>query len=580
MIRPPASSLPDTAWFAASVSCRAACPVGTDAAGYVQAIADGRLTDAYDLARAHNPFPSVCGRVCSAPCEKACRRGVIDAPIAIRALKRVACEQGGVEGGDPSRWHRAHGPVPPATRESIGIIGAGPAGLAAAYLLRLAGHPVTMYERDAEPGGMLLTGIPAFRLPRDVVRQEIAALLSLDITLVSGCELGRDRSLDQLLSVHRCVLITAGCSRGRGLPMPGADDRRVVRAIDFLRAFNAGTLGPVAAPVVVIGGGSVAFDAARSAQRAIVAREESCALHAAIDPTSALVPAVQLVAPEAYDALPVPTEELREAAAEGVIVRAGVGIRGIEPHDDAISVVVAPVASLYDEHGRFRPSLQDGHDERVTAGLVILAVGQHADVTFVPRDVHVSGGSWSGVLAAADGRTAEARVYAAGDVSTGPGDLIDAIASGQRAARSIIADLGGAGAEASPPPPVAEPLALERRYWSGYDTIARRELPVLPTANRSRDGEVEGVLTLKDARREASRCLLCDTHIVLDAPLCIGCALCVDVCPYGCIALVADGDGPVASGASLTLQLDETACIRCGLCVDRCPPHALDLIRV
>ena len=147
MQRSPATHVPDAAWFAATVSCSAACPVGTDAAGYVQAIAAGELELAYDLARAHNPFPSVCGRVCSAPCERACRRGVVDAPIAIRALKRVVSEQFGADGLQTSRWHDAHGVVPRATRPSVGIVGAGPAGLAAAYALRLAGHAVTVYER-------------------------------------------------------------------------------------------------------------------------------------------------------------------------------------------------------------------------------------------------------------------------------------------------------------------------------------------------------------------------------------------------------------------------------------------------
>ncbi len=583
----PRSREPDAAWFAETVSCRAACPVDTDAAGYVQAIADGRIADAYDLARAHNPFPSVCGRVCSAPCEKACRRGVIDAPVAIRALKRVACEAFGVERGTEARWHLAHGPVVPVSRASIGIVGAGPAGLAAAYALRLAGHAVTLYDSSAEAGGMLLWGIPAFRLPRELIRQEIASILSLGVEFIGNVTVGVDRSWRQIRAQHAAVLVTVGCAKGRSLPTPGATLPGIISAIEFLNEFNRGALQTIATPVVVIGGGSVAFDAARSAQRLQSPRGPS-ALASHTDPTEALVPAVQLIAPEAFDALPVPVEELHEAAIEGVVIRAAMGAREFDGAGVVQRVVIAPIASLHDERGRFRPTLQDGRDETVPAQTVILAVGQRSDVEFVDeRERAVT--AWGGLESPTrDGRTAHAAIYTAGDVSTGPGDLIDAIASGQRAAASILADfarvetVSNATHAATGEVLHVEPLSMERRYWSGYDAIARRVLPVLPAIARAAETEVEGALSLKDARREASRCLLCDTHIVLEASRCIACALCVDVCPYGCIALAverpaSDVDSGLAGRFELTL--DEASCIRCGLCVDRCPPHALDLVR-
>ncbi len=587
------ATIADASWFEATVSCTAACPVHTNAAGYVQAIGDGRLEDAYDLARAHNPFPSVCGRVCSAPCERACRRGVVDAPVAIRALKRVVSERFGAEQETMSRWHRAHGPVPPATRPSVGIVGAGPAGLAAAYELRLAGHAVTLYERDPQAGGMLLAGIPAFRLPRDVVRAEIAALLSLGIDLVPNCRVGVDRSFAELQAAHAALLITVGCSLGRSLPLPGAELPGVVRAVDGLREVNAGSLGGLEAPVLVIGGGSVAFDAARSARRTAVTPEAQTALDAARVASRATTAPVVLIAAEKTAAMPVPPEELHEAAEEGVIVRGGMGVRRIGGEGRVEYVVVAPIKSLHDELGRFRPTLQDGHDETIPVRTVILAVGQQSDVSFVDEAVAATAPGlldtpWSGIRAAADGRTAHARVYGAGDVITGPRDLIDAIASGQRVARTICADLSND--IVAPEDVVVESemrpsrrIDLDRRYWSGYDALSRRVLPVLPTSVRAQNDEVERMLDLSDAQREASRCLHCDSHIMLDAARCVACGLCVDVCPYGCIALVGtvQNDAVSPSAADLfALTLDERACIRCGLCVDRCPANALELASV
>jgi NAD-dependent dihydropyrimidine dehydrogenase PreA subunit len=319
--------------------------------------------------------------------------------------------------------------------------------------------------------------------------------------------------------------------------------------------------------------GQTALDAARAASRATT------------------LP-VLLVAPEPPGALPVPLDELHEAGQEGVTVRAGMGVRRIVGDGHVEGVVIAPIASLFDELGRFRPTLQEGHDETIAARTVIVAIGQESDLSFLPTSFGVAVAPWGGLRADRDGRTAHPRLFAAGDVSTGPRDLIDAIASGQRAARSIRADLSGADpsmpasfdgdtvATPMPPvvhPPVVHPQRSERRYYSGYDTLHRRVLPVLPPAARAQDHEVERLLAQVDARTEASRCLRCDTHIVLDASRCVACGLCVDVCPYGTLALIAQ---PLHGVGTFALTLDERACIRCGLCVDRCPAQALGLVHV
>ncbi len=586
---------PTAKWYLETISCRAACPVGTDAAGYVQAIARGEFAQAYDLARAHNPLPSVCARVCSAPCERACRRGVIDAPVAIRALKRVVCEMVGAEAASPpgsaspprSRWHQGHGAIPRATGPSIGIVGAGPAGLAAAHELRVAGHPVTLYEAGAEAGGMLIAGIPAFRLPREVIRAEIAAILSMGVMLETGCEIGRDRHLDDLLREHAAVLITVGCRRGRTLPIPGAALPGVVSAVEALQAINAGRLSTLRAPVVVVGGGSVAFDAARTARRTATWPVLHTALDAARSAVRSTSTPVTLIAPESRETLPVPSEELHEADQEGVTVRAGYGVRAIVGTDGVEGVVIAPIMSLYDAAGRFQPVLADGRDETLRAATVVLAVGQQSDTTFLDAALGLESTSWRGVRADADGRTSHARLYAAGDVATGPRDLIDAIAAGQRAARAMHHDLAAGGSLAPRKHDarhgdemVLAPAAMPQRAWTGHDTVSRRVLPVLRVVERQLHDEVEQLLGAMDARREAARCLQCDVNIELDTGRCIACGLCVDVCPYGCIALTPASVDALRESALLALSLDEAACVRCGLCVDRCPPQALSFQRV
>ncbi len=609
--------VPDAQWFETTVSCTAACPVGTDAGRYVVAISEGRDADAYDLARAHNPFPSICGRVCSAPCERACRRAVIDTPIAIRALKRVVAEQYGVEASGQSRWHRAHGIVPPATLPSVGIIGAGPAGLAAAYELRLAGHAVTVYERDARPGGMLVAGIPAFRLPRDVVADEIAAIIALGVMLELGCTVGRDVPVDTLWTRHAALLVTVGCSRGRALAIEGAELPGVARAVDVLRAVNvptetsraAGATGSAVdsatAPsgaVVVIGGGSVAFDAARIARRTAgipegVGSSGQTALDAARMARRTSTQPVILVAPEPRHELPVPHEELEEAEREGVTIRAGTAVRRIVGVTHVEQVVFAPVLRLRDADGRFNPQVADaaaGTDEIVSASVVILAVGQEADTTFLPDVSALARGPWGGLATSSEGRTAQPRLYAAGDVASGPRDLIDAVAFGQRVARAIHEDLApdavaisiaGHTAAWQPGAPDADPPHFviqppSHRYWSGYDRVSRTPLPVLSPEVRTFSGEVEAVLSPDDARREAGRCLRCMEHVLLDAGRCITCGGCVDVCPYGCISLVPlTASTGIDSAASFVLTLDEHSCIRCGLCVARCPTAALSIAR-
>ncbi len=262
-------AIPDARWLWENEPCRAACPVHTDAGAYVTAIAEGRDRDVYLIARAPNPFPSICGRVCAAPCEDACRRGKIDSPIAIRALKRFVAERYGVESFAASAvWHAAHGQVPPADAASVGIVGSGPAGLSAADDLRLAGHPVTVYEGQDRPGGMMVLGIPEYRLARGLISREIDAIVELGVELRTGCRVGADVTIDDLLGEHAGVLLAVGTGQARDLDLPGHELDGVLRAVEFLLNVNQGFRVDLGERVVVVGGGNVAFDAARTALRA------------------------------------------------------------------------------------------------------------------------------------------------------------------------------------------------------------------------------------------------------------------------------------------------------------------------
>ena len=455
------------------------------------------------------------------------------------------------------------------------MIGAGPAGLAAAHDLRLAGHAVTLYEADAVPGGMMHLGIPAFRLPRAIIAAEIEAILGLGITLHTRTRVGRDITIDALLATHARVLVTVGCHGGRALPVPGGDLPGVVRAVDFLRDENArvaaGRDGRTldAGPVVIVGAGSVAFDAARSAWRGAAApHDDQAAIDAARSAARAGSRGVTMLSPETRAQLRVPAEELHEADTEGVTLLDGHGVVRIVGDGHVTGVETAPVRSLFDAQGRFAPTLDLARTRLVPATTVVLAIGQVGDTDFLHHLDGMTRTGWGGVATDREGRTAHPRIRVAGDIASGPRDLIDAIADGQRVAAALLHELGTPPRPAPPAVPTAPPMPRATRFWSGYDAIARAALPVLATPARSATAEVEDVLDAAGAAAEGARCLRCDEQLQFATERCIACALCIDVCPQRSLAFhdVADG---------LALAFDEDSCIRCGLCVHRCPTDAL-----
>ena len=591
-------AVPDARWLWDNEPCRAACPVHTDAGAYVAAIAEGRFRDAYLIARAPNPFASICGRVCAAPCESACRRGTVDAPVAIRALKRFVTERFGVESfAANSVWHEAHGPVPPAALASVGIVGGGPAGLAAAYDLRLAGHPVTIYEAMDRLGGMMVLGIPEYRLARAIITREIDAIVELGIDVQLSCRVGQDVTLDDLLARHESIFLATGTGRGVALELPGHELDGVLSAVEFLLNINRGYKVDLGRRVVVVGGGNVAFDAARTALRAAAGDRAAVGSDSAsvteteddarrgmlttLDVARAVVRAgvldVTVIALESPEEIPADPEEIEEAEGEGITIlyRRGphrfVGERGRISGLETIDV-----ESVFDDEHRFNPTFLPGTEKVLEADTVILAVGQTADLgALAGIDLELSRG---GILT--DARTLQTshpKIWAGGDVAHGPRNLIDAIADGQRGATSI--HRGGGGV--APNEGVRVELdrrAGYRRLSTGYDAIARRVIPTTPTDRRVGFTEVEASYDSQDAWLESLRCLRCFDNVMLDPELCILCGLCVDVCPPNCITIArADALGVGAPSQSVLL-LDEDLCIRCGLCVNRCPPGALSMV--
>jgi len=588
--------VPDAQWLWDNEPCRAACPVHTDAGAYVTAIAEGRYRDAYLTARAPNPFASICGRVCAAPCETACRRATVDAPVAIRALKRFVTERYGVESFAASTvWHEAHGPVPAATLGSVGVVGGGPAGLSAAYELRLAGHPVTIYEAADRLGGMMVLGIPEYRLARGLITREIDAVIELGIDVELSCRIGRDVALADLLDRHESLFLSVGTGRGRSLDLPGNQLDGVLRAVEFLLNVNRGFRAQLGQRLVVVGGGNVAFDAARTALRAAsgAADDEPVAtpvdgteddarrgMVTTLDVARAAVRAgvlhVTVIALESPDEIPADPEEIAEAEAEGItilyrkgphrFVGEGGRITGLETID---------VKSVFDDEHRFSPTFLPGTETVLPADTVILAVGQTADLDVlagIDLDQYRGGIKTDPSTL----RTSHARIWAGGDVAHGPRNLIDAIADGQRAAASIHGDTLGVA-----PAGVRVELTRRpgyRRLSTGYDAIARRPVPATASDRRIGFGEVEVGYDARDAWLESLRCLRCFDNVMLDPGLCILCGLCVDVCPPNCITIARADVVGLGSESQSVLLLDEDTCIRCGLCVNRCPPGALSMV--
>ncbi|MGZ4896263.1 MAG: FAD-dependent oxidoreductase [Candidatus Angelobacter sp.] len=622
-------SIPNESYQQELISCQVACPVHTDARGYVRAIADGRFEEAYLIARGPNPFASICGRICGAPCEVACRRGKIprvdddgnfvanDRPIAIRALKRFVCDLAGPEAKGPEMALRnvqafvppiaadkeemaallhasVDGRVKKAAGQKIAIIGAGAAGLSAAHDLALLGFRPVVFESEPVPAGMLAVGVPAYRLPREIIAKEVAVIESLGVEIRCGVSIGKDVSFAQLRRDFSAVLIAVGAKSSRELGLPGERGPRVYGGVDLLRAVSLSEPIDIGREVVVIGGGNVAYDVARTVVRQIAFDTAR---------TAARLPGMSkiwLVSLEGLEEMPADTVEIREGDEEGVLRLNGWGPLEIQRRDDGSvsAVLFRKCMRVYDENRRFSPQYDDKLTRPVPCDTVLLAVGQSTALKFLEdggQDIEMMRPGWPKVDPATL-RTTASGVFAAGDLAHGTRLLIDAVASGKAAARSIYESITGHKLQCET---VTAHRVLELyRRERGYESIRRQEVPTTHAEQRLTHPEVcvELGYDRELAMHEASRCLDCGVAPIFDGSRCVLCGGCADVCPTLCLKLVPlselGGDkslqdevraalgGETDLSAHSAILKDEDRCIRCGLCAMRCPVDAITMERV
>ena len=582
-------------YYDRNIPCLAACPVHTNAGMYVAAIADGDDEQAYLTARLPNPFASVCGRVCAAPCEDACRRGEIDRPIAIRALKRYLTEQFGPEARTGRWWEAVAGPPEVERSESIGIVGGGPAGMACAHDLRRLGYQVTVYEATDRLGGAMWLGIPEYRLDRQVLARDVQAILDLGIEVSYDTKLGTDVTLTELRERHDAVFLGIGATLGRGLDIEGSDADGVFKAIEFLINMNRGFEVSVGERVLVVGGGDVAMDAARTALRAadydakrggpdadqadVEADERSSmteALDAARTARRAGASEITVISLESREEMPAHDFEVEEAEHEGIrfVPRRGPA-RIVVDDGRVVGLETTKVLSVFDEKGRFSPTFDAEDRQTFDADTVILAIGQAIDLDALGPEGPETSPRRTIAIDDETGATSLSDVWSGGDAAKGPRTLIAAIADGRAAAADIHRSFGGEQVERQQGQMVQ--LRQFHRLEDTYDRVPRVDVPTLATGRRMGLAEVELGFTEEQARCEANRCLRCFANILLDTSKCVLCALCADVCPVDVISLVPSEEVDADQPGGTALLLDETACIRCGLCIERCPPDALSM---
>lgn len=627
---PVRAQLPDLEHWKAQVKCQAGCPVRTDAGRYVQLIAERRDEEAFLVARAPNPFASVCGRICAAPCEDACRRGNIDAPISIRALKRYVTERYGVESLRPDTQDRlrerpilegnlfsGHLPVVPLSRagqgprRKVAVVGAGPSGLSAAHDLALLGYEVTVFEAAAEPGGMMRFGIPEYRLPRTLIQEEIRKILALGVTLKCQAPLSPAFGLAELRSEgFESVFLSVGVSKGRDLQVPGVELDGVVKAVDYLLNVNRGFRMNLGRRVVVIGGGFVAFDAARTALRLgredeahELAGETDARMKEAFDSARAALRGgateVTIVSLESFAEMPVLQttqghEEFEEAKKEGIAFLPRRGPKQFLGDSRLRQVELRGVVSVFDENGRFSPRYDDQDVLTLDADACVLAIGQKPDLSFLkPTDgVELTAGGTIRVDAKTLA-TSTSGIYAGGDVAFGPRNLIEAVANGKLAARSIHEALSREKPGLEITLDVEKLPTRDYRMLAGFEILDRETPPTLDIGRRTGIAEVETGYEPEAAVRQAARCLVCHVQTIYDPERCVLCSRCVDVCPEYCLAIVPfeSLELPEAEKAELVRRAetdglplsamikDDDRCIRCGLCAVRCPTDAMTMER-
>jgi heterodisulfide reductase subunit A len=542
--------------------CRAACPADVNVQGYIALLQQGKFEESVELIRKSMPFPAICGRVCFSPCQDACSRKNIDQPVSIRYLKRLAAdierEQGRIKPDPISKTHS----------EKVAIVGAGPAGLSAAYELAKLGYPVTVFERMPEPGGMMRYGIPDYRLQKYVVANEIAYIQDLGVEIKTGVEFGEGVQLDTLRNEgYKAIFIANGAQVSRRLGIPGEDLNGVFHAVEFLRHVSLGKTVDIGEKVAVIGGGNSAIDAACMSLR-LGAKE------------------VKILYRRSRNEMPALPHEIEAAKEEGVKFHFLVAPTQIIGEESKMKIIECLRMELgeSDASGRRRPVPVQGSEHTYEADTVIAAIGQLPETSCLPSILLDERARAISV----DSLTLETKisgVFAGGDIVTGPASIIEAIGAGKRAAVSIDRYLNGEDLRNGREEEIEETTWVKdwekitkkpERYTAPHIDIGRQKVSFEESEKLL--AKIKEVATF-----EARRCLECGScteclgneelceadKAVVDETLCTGCNVCAVVCPIGAIKKNEMG----------VAQVDEDLCKGCGTCSASCPERAITMRR-
>lgn len=565
--------IPDHRWFEEQIGCEHACPVNTRAPQYISAIVEGNYDLAFEINRGDNLFPAILGRICVHPCEEKCRRGLlIDQPISICSLKRASAD------------HKLHSPPYEKTFQvrgkRVAIIGAGPSGLSAANDLARMGYSVTLFESFPVPGGMLNVGIPPYRLPREIVQKAIDEVRQLGVEVLTGTPIGKELNLERLRKEFDAVYIAAGAHKAEKLGIPGEDLRGVIHGVTFMRLVNLKEEIRMEPRVAVVGGGNTAMDAARSSFR-LGAKE------------------VSILYRRTREEMPVDEKELEEVEEEGIKIHYLTSPIQVLSRDGAKASGLRCIRNRLgepDKDGRRRPIPIEGSEFDIDIDLLIPAVSQSPDISFLPEEIGLEISRWDRL--AVDSETFETNVpgiFAGGDFVTGPRDVIRVIADGRKAALSIHTYLGGKRPDKRPAYFTPVP---EMQIEPNLEKIPRQKMDTVSVGERkSFEKEVELGFSKEKAVREAQRCLQCHIFTIFNRTKCILCGGCVDICPKSCFRMARldeiQGDENLSAYVKSLYEFsieeaerlrlatvmikDESRCIQCGLCAKRCPTGAITM---
>lgn len=503
--------------------CKTACPAHIAVQGYLKLAAQGRYTDALALIKKNNPLPAICGHVCNKRCEDACTRGKIDEAIAIDEVKKFIAKK------DLDSATRYIPPkVVPATKgyfeEKVAIIGGGPAGISCAFYLAEKGYKPTIFEKNDKPGGMVVYGIPSFVLEKEIVAAEIDVLREMGVEIRCNVEVGKDVTIKQLREQgYKAFYIGIGCQGGRKTGVPGEDSEGVMTGVEFLHITTDDENYKLDGDTVVIGGGNVAIDVSRTAERCGDGK-------------------ITQVSLETRDIMPASPEEIELAESEGIIVKGGWGPKEILSEDGKVTgIVFKKCISVKDETGKFNPKYDENETMTIPCKNVILSVGQSIEWGSLLEGTKVELGRGNGPVAdSVTYQTAEPDIFVGGDVYTGPKFAIDAIAAGKQGAISIHRYVQPhSSLTIGRDPNYYKELDKDDILVENYDNTGRQHPGMKPGADKKSFRDYKLTFTEEQVKKETARCLGCGASIV-DPNQCIGCGICTTKCEFDAIHLQRD----------------------------------------